>query len=113
MSTYPIDPNVRRIATRFGIDPALIMAIVKAEGGTTKIVKAVQCSVPSITTLDQALEITCRSAIHRMWEHVKEIDPDGYISYLGSKWAPVGVKNDPKGLNKNWTKNVLKLWIPE
>jgi len=29
-----------------------------------------------------------------------------FISLLGDRYCPVGAKNDPKGLNKNWKKNV-------
>ena len=29
-----------------------------------------------------------------------------YLEFLASRYAPIGVKNDPKGLNKNWLKNV-------
>lgn len=35
---------------------------------------------------------------------------DGFIDFLGSRYAPVGAKNDPKGLNRNWVRNV-KFWI--
>jgi len=29
-----------------------------------------------------------------------------FIEFLGSRYCPVGAKNDPTGLNKNWIKNV-------
>ena len=29
-----------------------------------------------------------------------------YIEFLGSRYCPIGAENDPKGLNKNWVKNV-------
>ena len=29
-----------------------------------------------------------------------------FIVFLGSRYCPIGAKNDPKGLNKNWVKNV-------
>lgn len=29
-----------------------------------------------------------------------------FIEYLGISYAPIGAKNDPNNLNKNWTKNV-------
>ena len=32
---------------------------------------------------------------------------DTYLEFLSSRYAPIGVKNDPRGLNKNWLKNVL------
>ena len=29
-----------------------------------------------------------------------------FIEFLGSRYCPVGAGNDPKGLNKNWVRNV-------
>ena len=29
-----------------------------------------------------------------------------YLSFLAGKYAPIGCANDPKGLNKNWKRNV-------
>jgi len=29
-----------------------------------------------------------------------------FVEYLAKTYCPIGAKNDPKGLNKNWTKNV-------
>jgi hypothetical protein len=29
-----------------------------------------------------------------------------FIEFLGSRYCPIGAKNDPTGLNKNWVKNV-------
>lgn len=29
-----------------------------------------------------------------------------YLEFLASRYCPVGADNDPKGLNKNWLKNV-------
>lgn len=31
------------------------------------------------------------------------------IEELGGRYAPIGVKNDPKGLNKNWVPNVTRI----
>ena len=33
-------------------------------------------------------------------------DKDDFIEFLGSRYCPVGAKNDPKGLNRFWIKNV-------
>lgn len=30
-----------------------------------------------------------------------------YLSFLASRFAPEGAKNDPKGLNSHWKKNVI------
>jgi hypothetical protein len=29
-----------------------------------------------------------------------------FVVFLGGRYCPIGAKNDPKGLNANWTKNV-------
>lgn len=29
-----------------------------------------------------------------------------FLEFLSSRYAPIGAKNDPRGLNKNWLKNV-------
>jgi hypothetical protein len=34
----------------------------------------------------------------------------GFIDFLASRWAPVGVTNDPTQLNANWDDNVEKSW---
>lgn len=102
-----IDSDVARIAKKFGVDPALIQAVVKAEGN---ILKAVQCSIPSITTREEAIEVTCRSAAHALSAYVSANDAEGFVAFWGAKWAPVGAKNDPNNLNRNWPLNVLRLW---
>lgn len=104
-----IDDDVRRIAKHFGVDAALIQAVVRAEGN---ILKAVQCSIPSVTTREQALEITCRSAVHAMSDYLKadRISAAGFVTFWAQRWAPQGAANDPTSLNKNWPVNVLKFW---
>jgi hypothetical protein len=102
-----IQDDVKRIAKKFGVDPALIQAVVVAEGN---ILKAVQCSIPSVTTREEALEITCRSASHALSDYIKVIGRGPFVEFWAKRWAPVGAKNDPTSLNANWPKNVLRLW---
>jgi hypothetical protein len=33
-----------------------------------------------------------------------------FIAFLGSRYCPIGAENDPTGLNKNWVKNVRRLY---
>lgn len=107
MAHWPIDPDVLRISKRFGVDAALIQAVVKAEGD---ILKAVRCSVPSCRDREQALEITCRSAAHAMSDWIKAQHGAAFVAFWAERWAPVGAENDPRGLNANWARNVRKLW---
>ena len=109
MAKPAIDPDVARVAARFGIDPALIQAVVQAEGN---ILKAVQCSLPSVQTREAALEVTCRSAVHALSDYVKAHAGPEFVAFWAARWAPVGVANDPHGLNAHWPTNVLKGWLP-
>lgn len=52
------------------------------------------------TTPRQACINTIRHAL-REWSGKGD-----FIEFLGSRYAPIGVANDPKGLNKNWVRNV-------
>ncbi len=88
----------------------MIQAVEKAEGN---ILKAVRCSIPTCKDREEALEITCRSAAHAMSDYLRARSPEGYVAFWANRWAPVGVANDPTGLNKNWPRNVLKLWLGE
>ena len=36
--------------------------------------------------------------------------PDDFITFLGSKYCPVGAENDPNNLNQHWVGNV-KEWV--
>lgn len=105
-----IEADVQGMAARFGVDARLLQAIMQAEGD---IIKAVQCSIPSVVTRDKALEVTARSIVHRMTEYVRAHDPDAYVDYLASKWAPINATNDPQGKNKNWPHNVRVGWLGE
>jgi len=102
-----IDPDVRGVATHFGLDPALVQAVVNAEGD---ILRAVQCSLPSVQTREKALDVLCRSAVHALYDYVRTRDKEGFVQFWGSRWAPRGVANDPHDLNRNWPGNVLRLW---
>lgn len=107
MATYTIDPDVRRIAKRFGVDAKLIQSVVTAEGN---ILKAVQCSIPSVKDREEALEITCRSAAHAMSDYIVQQGSSGFVAFWAKRWAPVGASNDPTHLNGNWQGNVERLW---
>mgnify|MGYP001267185185 CR=1 FL=1 len=45
---------------------------------------------------------------YKMWD--KQGD---FISYLSKSYCPIGAENDPKGLNKNWVKNVSHFYNKE
>lgn len=106
-----IDTDVATTAKYFGVDAGLIQAVVQAEGN---ILAAVRCSLPNTKDRAEAVRITCRSALHALYDfHFKAGGgtPEQFVAYWGKRWAPVGAKNDPKGLNANWAKNVTALWL--
>lgn len=37
---------------------------------------------------------------------INQTKHDDFLSFLASRYAPVGAENDPNNLNKNWLKNV-------
>lgn len=102
-----IDADVHITAKQFGVDETLIQAVCNAEGD---IVKAVQCSIPSVTTRSQALDVLCRSAVHALSDYVKANDAAAFVAFWGARWAPIGAANDPTSLNANWIPNVTKIW---
>jgi hypothetical protein len=103
-----IEADVRAAAAQFGLDPRLLQAVVNAEGN---IVKAVQCSIPSVTTREKALDVTCRSAVHAMSDFLHERGLQAaFVEFWQKRWAPNGAANDPTQLNANWSTNVKKLW---
>jgi len=87
-------------------------AIYLAEGGT-KAVKPYgvlrdycikgdingQCRKGCIQTIEKR---------YRMWSKTGD-----FISYLSRSYCPIGAKNDPKGLNKNWVRNVTHFYNKE
>lgn len=103
-----LDPDVRGIAARFGLDPTLVQAVVNAEGN---ILAAVQCSIPSVQTREKAIDVLCRSAVHALCDYLTSTGERGpFVDFWGARWAPIGAANDPKGLNANWATNVKALW---
>lgn len=101
-----IDPDVRGVARQFGLDAALVQAVVQAEGN---IVRAVQCSIPSVQTREQALQILCRSAVHALSDYVRTRHAGAFIDFWRDRWAPLGATNDPTHLNDAWSRNVKTL----
>lgn len=44
---------------------------------------------------------------HMVRDYRGEDTPKAFIEALQKRYAPIGANNDPKNLNKNWSKNVL------
>jgi len=88
--------------------PKLIGAVERAEGN---LLQAVRCSLPTTADRDEALDITCRSAVHALADFVLAHDPEGFVRFWSARWAPRGAENDPTDLNANWPVNVTKGWL--
>ena len=41
---------------------------------------------------------------YAMWQSMDT--GESFIEYLSKSYCPIGAKNDPRGLNRNWQKNV-------
>jgi len=49
----------------------------------------------------------CLNTIRNNWKRWEAAgSPGTYLEFLARRFAPVGVANDPSGLNRNWLKNV-------
>lgn len=61
------------------------------------------------TSYRQACINTCKHQ-YRLWIKARQIASNSkieYLPWLAKKYCPVGASNDPKGLNRNWLKNVV------
>lgn len=108
------------IANRWGVDPAFIMAIRKAENGGPG--REFGVLSRAAATWELQCHWTCVTVRNRLYAtggvakvHDLHILPDGsrrlrysrdFLQRMAERWAPVGAANDPHGLNLNWVKNV-------
>lgn len=80
-------------------------AIWLAEGGKKA---KVSHGILSVKTKDP--RGVCLNTVRNTWGRWESAGkPGDFIDFLGSRYAPVGAANDPKGLNKNWPRNVRSL----
>jgi len=124
------------------IEP-LVRAWYAAEGGTPEtFLAAIRCSFPECEDFQEAMARAvktirgriaayceyCRPGGRPMFELVArqtddpwtgETQPrtlvftDTFIAFCGARIAPIGAKNDPDGLNRNWVPNVLAFYRKE
>lgn len=60
-------------------------------------------------TLDRQAGAAAYEVMRRRNEYAKLKNPTSdFTTYFGNIWAPIGVKNDPTNLNKNWIPGVSK-----
>jgi len=120
-------PQILKHANNMGVEPELLMAMRHAENGGKGKEYGVLSNGEKYDnnkgyTLDGKFylyvdekekqlywaAITVRKNIERFKNDHK--DHKDFISFLASRYAPIGVKNDPNGLNKNWGPNVKFLY---
>lgn len=81
----------------------LVNSIYRAEGGARTSHPYGILAKYKHTTPRQACFNTVKNT-YRRWEAAGR--PGDYLTFLANRYAPVGAKNDPTGLNRNWLKNV-------
>lgn len=96
------------VSSQSGIDPRLIVAIAAHETmlGTYGPAAAIHNPFglgPGMVFASEGDAV--RYAVSTLAQYYL---PEGRdtIAEIGAKWAPVGAKNDPAGLNQNWTRGV-------
>ena len=88
-------------------DEQIINAIYKAEGSEKAKKPFGILSVPC-EGYDSCRQI-CLNTVknnRKRYADYGHKDYDTYLEFLASRYCPIGADNDPKGLNKNWLKNV-------
>lgn len=85
----------------------IVSAIYKAEGGDHAQypygIRSVNCE--SRSDCARVCKNTVRNNRERFKKYGYKSYPD-FLSFLASRYCPIKADNDPKGLNKNWLKNV-------
>jgi hypothetical protein len=80
---------------------AMADAIRRAENNKNYGVLSVKCST------EAECRKICKNSIRNNMKRYEKSDKSlDFIAFMGKRWAPEGVANDPANLNKNWAKNV-------
>jgi hypothetical protein len=89
----------------------LANAIYKAEGGENTRHPYGILAKYKTTTPRQACINTINSNLKRF--NKDSFTDYEFIEYMSKSYCPIGAKNDPTGLNKNWVKNVWYFYKQE
>ena len=86
-------------------DEEIANAIYKAEGGDKATylygIRSVKYDTP-----EEARRVCLNTIRNQRRRHANHDCGLTYLECLANRYCPVGASNDPKGLNKNWLKNV-------
>jgi len=105
------DPiEIERFKPALGaIKPKFNVAIKKAENNPRNFgVLSEQVNSPK-----QANSLLNKSIENNFWRWLSTnrdnlLPKEKFVDFMQQRWAPIGAKNDPKNLNKNWAPNVRK-----
>jgi len=84
----------------------IVNAIYWAEGGANTKYPYGIVSIDTKGDVAYARKICYNTVRNNKARFLKQSTYTDYIEFLGSRYCPIGAENDPKGLNKNWVKNV-------
>lgn len=87
--------------------PRIVAAIYKVEGGAGAKYKYGIVSV-KVKDDNEAKRICLNTVKNNYWRWKKAGGKGNFIEFLGARYAPIGVGNDPRNLNKNWIKNMKR-----
>lgn len=84
----------------------------------TRLVNAIRTSennpnygVLSIPCVDDCREICLNSVRNNLFRYLEATGQmEDFLVLMQRRYAPIGASNDPNNLNRNWAKNVLKLY---
>ncbi len=88
-------------------DEQIVNAIYKAEGGSHAQypygIRSITCS-----TKDECRRVCLTTVRHNHQRYAKanKLKYPTYLTFLQSRYCPIGAGNDSSGVNKNWLKNV-------
>jgi hypothetical protein len=89
--------------------PALVDAIKSAEG-SIKHPYGILKPYCKPNDPDGQCRKGCTQTVNKWLKRISYTSPEDFIRQFGAIYCPIGVSNDPNGLNKNWVRNVTKLY---
>ena len=109
---------IRREAERTGVDAALLAALRRTEnGGPGREFGVLAVKAPDLDSQARVAANTVRNTIQRFEQGgARAIDPhtgrysDEFLRYFSARYAPLGVANDPAGLNRYHAANLIALY---
>ena len=106
--------EIIRTAAEIGVPAAFLAAIRLAENGRPgRDFGVLSENADTYEAQCRIAALSIRNNIYRFCVRFKEWPTnaqgelsDAFTKFMGSRWAPIGVENDPTNLNRHWPKNV-------